>query len=397
MRKYNQRLLLLTSVVSLILFLIYRHEYNRLHYVLEVFNFFGQQPCNITDIEDSNNALNHHDWGPSPYWQNNDDFYTYSSHYYEERDARTIVLSRTDTEVLPKNCYLHYENKKKPTVGKFKYSKLTEETNLINDHVGYFYHCYGTIKEKPYAVSFTKRNLNNNVKSIPVNVPREKKIFNTTVCLYVNNEFYTKESLFEFISYHTLIGAESYVIYANNVPHRITKLLTNFQTRLGIQIAFLIWNYPQQHRPSLERNLIENDCLLRTLHESNHVVVLEPNEYVVPINGKSLNDVLETTSDRLLLPIEEFCIDSFRKNVPIALQNFRYKEDGNNVQIVYNNVMGTSNVISTGAVDRNVAKIHRYGTNCEPSTKLVTDKSMMRYYTEFVRSTLVQLIVHNKL
>lgn len=41
MRKYYQALLLVTAVISVISLLIYRHEYNRLRYVLEVFNYFG--------------------------------------------------------------------------------------------------------------------------------------------------------------------------------------------------------------------------------------------------------------------------------------------------------------------------------------------------------------------
>lgn len=41
MRKYQQLLLLLVSIISVTVLLIYKSENNRLKYVLEVVNFFG--------------------------------------------------------------------------------------------------------------------------------------------------------------------------------------------------------------------------------------------------------------------------------------------------------------------------------------------------------------------
>lgn len=415
MKKYKQLILFLTSIVSLLLFLIYRHEYNRLHYVLEVFNFFGTQPCNLTDIIESNNVINHYDWGPLPLWQEYDDFYIYSSHWYDDNKVRSLALSIESK--TPKNCYLHYEDNS-PVIGKLKYSRLTNvrniaynEKNAAINYVGYFYDCYkkDVVEKVPYGVSFTKMDSTRGRLTIVNHNKSKRKEFNTTVCLFVRD--YKKDAMIEFVSYHALIGVEAFTIYSNNVPYRLRKILLNFQTRLGVKLTFVPWNYPKRNNYEtngvqmrdidLERDVVRNDCLLRTLRQSNHVIMLETDEYLIPGYGKTINDVFNTynTTSTFELPIEEFCVNDKvkKKNVPIALQYFSVRRDGMNVETVYNSRLAKGNVVSTSVFNKDTAKIHKYNWACPLDSKTYTDKSMMKYYTDFVRSTLVQFLIHDKI
>lgn len=227
------------------------------------------------------------------------------------------------------------------------------------------------------------------------------RTFNTTLCVF--NPDFDKQSLLEFLSFHALIGVDSYLIYSDAIPYRLTKILSNFQSRLGVKITFLPWNYPTTVKPSnanamVQKTLVEADCLLRTAAHSRRALLLEPDEYLVPIFGKSADDILDSyaltaASARLAVGVHEFCRDSFKRHLPTALQNFKGAPGGGQVY-VHNHELKERG--KTGFVDKEVAKVHKYRGSCEGvATK--TDKSMLRYYTDFSRATLVQLLLHDKI
>lgn len=397
MKKYHRLVLLIISVISISLFLVYRHEYNRLHYVLEVFNFFGQ-PCNFSDLQNSDRVLNHHDWGPTPYWQEVDNSFIYSAFITDKIEVKTIAL-QTDNKSTPKNCYFWFEEKKKPIIGKLKYTKISNDENAAL--TTYFYICsLPNVENVPYAVSFSfKIKKDNEMKKILLtNTMGHDTIYNTTIC--VSPSVYSKKRLFEFLSFHKLIGIESFIFYDRDIPHRIAKLITNLANRLAIQSVFLPWNYPKTDGP-LTRTIIENDCLLRTTGHTNYSVTLEINEYIVPIRASSFQQLINTigsNSDRLALPVQKFCINNINMNRPIALQNFEVADDFNyNVVRYVHKSEKNKNVITTNAIDNTQAAIHKYvKCNLEPH-KTHTDKSITKYSTDFTRATLVQLLIHDQI
>ncbi|KAJ8930457.1 hypothetical protein NQ314_016739 [Rhamnusium bicolor] len=298
MKKYHQLLLLIVSIISLSLFLIYRHEYNRLHYVLEVFNFFGQ-PCNFSDLQKTDIILNQHDWGPQPFWQETDNGYVYSAFLTGKIEIKAIAL-QSGIKNIPRNCYLWFEDKKKAIPGKFK----------------------------------------------------------------------------------------------------LSKLIVNLSNRLAIQASFLPWNYPKGES-SLIRSIVENDCLLRTFGQTKYVITLEINEYIVPTNAVGFDSLVKDFGEdfhRLSLPVQKFCINNLSMNKPIALQNFEVANDFNyNVVRYIRRNTKNNDLISTNAVDKAHASIHKYvRCNLDPH-KTTTDNSMLTFSTDFTRSTLVQLLMHDQL
>ncbi|XP_018579668.1 uncharacterized protein LOC108917518 [Anoplophora glabripennis] len=397
MKKYHQLLLLIVSVISLSLFLIYRHEYNRLHYVLEVFNFFGQ-PCNFSDLQKSDNILNQHDWGPQPLWQESDNGYVYSAFLVGKIEVKAIAL-QSDIKNIPRNCYLWFEDKKKAVPGKFKFSKIGNDENTVL--TSYFYFCsLPNIENVPFAVSFSyKVKRDSDMKKILLTNTLDHKLnVNATVC--ISPSVFSKKRFIEFLSYHKLIGIESFIFYDKDIPYRLSKLVVNLSNRLAIQASFLPWNYPKSDS-SLIRSIVENDCLLRTFGQSKYVVTLEINEYIVPTNSLSFESLIKDFGEdfhRLSLPVQKFCINNLNANKPIALQNFEVANDFNyNVVRYIRRNTQSSNVISTNAVDKAHASIHKYvRCNLDPH-KTTTDNSMMKFSTDFIRSTLVQLLLHDQL
>jgi hypothetical protein len=80
MRKYQQLFLVIISVISVTVLIVYRSENERLNHVLQVINFFGNRDSiSLVKIENYSNityTLNY----PLPLWSNlGNDFYSYSA------------------------------------------------------------------------------------------------------------------------------------------------------------------------------------------------------------------------------------------------------------------------------------------------------------------------------
>lgn len=388
-------MLLILSVASLSLFLVYRREYNRLHYVLEVFNFFGQ-PCNISSLQQSENILNQHDWGATPLWQENEKIYFYSG-FWMDREAKVLALL-VNNGTLAKNCYLWFDDKRKPFLGKLRFLKISE-TNVLNQKIYWFICSLKSLNTAPYAVSFSIKNkkLSQSKKILLTNSEEFKPKFNITLC--VSPTAFNKTKVVEFLSFHKLIGIDSFIFYGGGIPHRLSKLLINFSDRLGIHLTFLPWNYPSIET-SLTRDVIAKDCLERNRNQSMYVAILETDEYIVPSDSYNLHSIINSPhaeSQQFALPVQNFCLDSTDSQKPLALQNAKvYYDDSNQVNYIYN-TNTSSSVISVHKYDKSYASIHKYVKCVKPPQRSYVDDTILKFSTDFIRSTLVQLLKHDQL
>ncbi|KAJ8954796.1 hypothetical protein NQ318_014908 [Aromia moschata] len=333
----------------------------------EVFNFFGQ-PCNFSDLQKTDIILSQHDWGPQPIWQETDNGYIYSAFLTGKIEIRAIAL-QADAKTIPRNCYLWFEDKKKAIQGKFKFSKIGNDENTVL--TSYFYICLlPNIEKRAVRCIFQLQDHKLNV--------------NTTIC--VSPSVFSKKRFIEFIGFHKLIGIESFIFYDKEIPYRLSKLIVNLSKKLAIQVNFLPWNYPKGDT-SLIRSIVENDCMLRTFGQTKYVITLEVNEYIVPGNGMGFDSLVKDFGEnfhRLSLPVQKFCIKNLNLKQPIALQNFEVASDFNyNVVRFIRRNTKSDNIISTNAVDKAQASIHKYvRCNLDPERKII-DKTMVQYATDF--------------
>ncbi|CAG9820985.1 unnamed protein product [Phaedon cochleariae] len=393
MKKYHQLFLLIVSVLSISLFLIYRREYNRLHYVLEVFNFFGQ-PCNLTDLKDD--ALIQNDWGPQPIWQETDDGYVYSAFLIKATEVKAIALQNKAGKT-PRTCYLWYEGNMTTVVGKFKSSRLSWN-HTANTLVPYFYYCaFTNLETVPYAVSFSSKAKQEEdmPKTLLTNNFFNK--LNDDVIACISPSFFDKNMFMEFISFHKMIGINTFLFYDRSIPYRLSKLLKALSHRLEINTTFLPWNYPKSDS-SLTRMLVENDCLLRTYGHTKYVVTLELNEYIIPSETSSLIDTIKISENHFKLPLKSFCINSLTVNKPIALQNYEFINDisYNKVINIFKSASWNTNDDSSSSISERMS-IHKYITCSDNYLTTVTDYSMNRFSTDFIRTTLVQLLLNGQI
>ncbi|KAI4462895.1 hypothetical protein MML48_4g00018560 [Holotrichia oblita] len=251
----------------------------------------------------------------------------------------------------------------------------------------------------PYAVSFNgKTKKENKLNKILLKHLSQKISFNVTMCV-VPSPFFSKNEFVEFLSFHSLIGVDSYIFYSNNIPYRLQKIITNLSTKLGLKITFYPWN-SVDIKDKFARQTIENDCELRALGDSKSIVTLSMDEYIVPSKFLTLNEVINyfnNQTGKITLPVQVFCIKIANHKKPIALQNLdvAYYNDNTVRQIIRN--VEEQNVIKIGSANYQVASVHKYIYCTERSERNYPDKSIIKYSTDFVRSTLVQLNLHNQL
>ncbi|XP_049825121.1 uncharacterized protein LOC126266006 [Aethina tumida] len=389
MKKYHQLFLLIVSISSLSLFLIYRHEYNRLHYILEVFNFFGQ-PCNFSQLQKSSGILMEHDWGPKPYFQQDEAGLVYSS-FLLDKQVKTLLLVN-DERKIAKGCFLWLENRKKPILGLFSYQKVGTDNNL------YAYNCkFDSLNnnfDDLYAVSYSFRlkNFNNLTKiQIVVNNDNERFVFNATICVLPN--VYSKKKLVEFLSFHKIIGVDSFIVYDKEIPYKLVKFITN----LNMNVSFFKFNIGANNN-NVVKSLIETDCFYRTKKKSKFVAVLELNEYLTVKNNNNNNnyinkiqDVSFNNKDKTVVTVQKICLD-FINNKPIVLENFQVNDDFVATKIIYNNY-NDKNV----DFNKNTVVINKYvKCNLEPKNSH-TDRFMQIFTDDLYGSVLVQLLIKQQI
>ncbi|KAF9795976.1 hypothetical protein SFRURICE_010073 [Spodoptera frugiperda] len=339
MRKYYQLILVIVCFMSIITLLIYRHEYYRLRYVLEVLNFFGKpglseiEFCgpgfNATMLSEilRNSSLEIRETPPL-FQQIDENFYSYSSFLrsyqkYEKltpmhpHNIDTIVIGKAH---VPPNfrCNIWLENTSKPKAGRFNYKIVSEP---INDFRLYIFQCsLNKDLGKPKGISFYSNDYNINPIHAPINrvievntkrKPRERsniKFVNNiepAICIIPNQvPLVSRDSFIEFLVFHHMMGVNYFTIYDSMISEDIIRrlnLLPADITQWNIQ--FFPLNYPFVFAKSynIVRNAIELDCLFRHFRidkeeteKVSHAMVMSWDEFLAP---RVHNNVKEIFND----------------------------------------------------------------------------------------------------
>lgn len=396
MKKYCRLLLFLTTLISLLLFLVYRHQYNRLHYVLEVFDFFGQ-PCNFSNLDKNEKILDHHDWGPPPLWQESEKIHLYSAFWTNQKEVKAIAVVPAGS-AHARNCFLWYENKRKPTLGKFRFSVMSESS--AKAFKMFFYYCdfKSDNIDVPYAVSFSaKSKLVDPKKILLTNNLNYRVNLNVTVCVPPSSAF-NKTKFIEFLSFHKLIGVSSFIFYGGSVPHRIAKLISNLAYRLDINATFFPWNFPYSYK-ELGKEILTFDCILRNRNQSYYAAVLEIDEYVVPEQYSSLTEILDNIDhvQKVSFPVIKFCLEHGKPDKPIVLQNIELMNTKELTVANFYRVNLQNQTVSVQNFDRGFAAVHKYVHCADKTVKRSINTSILKYSTDFIRTTLNQMLKRNAL
>lgn len=291
MRKYQQLILFVLTVLSFGILVMYKKENARLLAVLDVVNFFGKNDVDaILKLENSSVVSGAYDLGyPLASWQwIGGSFHAYSAFWkqWSQGGAGEVVAVTIGEAKAAVNfkCFVRFSDKGKMK-GKFRFERIKEDSS--EEFSVYKFGCKYESARKVVAVTFI--NVATQAEhTLLVRDLQDKKIkekIHLAVCLDMTDgldTFGNLTTIQEFFYHYHIIGAEEFVVYG-------TTGLTHFiRTRLlrhGIQPNVFPYNFPFE-TVSKNRAIVETDCLLRTSNVADFVIVVGPNEYLYPYTAK---------------------------------------------------------------------------------------------------------------
>lgn len=303
MRKYTQLCLVLITIISIIVLLMYRNEYKQLKYVLDVVNFIGRKDeISLIHLENQTNFYQESSYqfnDPLPIWQRiGNGFHAYSSFWIKPNDLKaggeliTIVVGLKHSIVSFK-CELDYGDGKMQK-GKFVFVREEivgddpSDTGNGENFIVYKFVCkvnknFGI----PKQAIFTDLNSKSKHRIHVRNLKRKNidELLTMTLCVNLvpknqtdNNPFFTEFNLLQFFIHHQLIGIDEFLVYDSSL---INLSLRQTLFSHGIKLNAFPFNFPFDiNQRTHIRKLIEMDCLLRTSNSVKYTAVVTPRDYI---------------------------------------------------------------------------------------------------------------------
>lgn len=324
MRKYYQAALAITAVVSLVSLLFYRHEYNKLRYVLEVFNYFGKPNQKTIEINCTNDVptftkSNMKFDEPLPSWQRIDnDLYVYSAYNIHKKEVQVIGFGSLGS-IKDTQCIIFFENEIDSVLGSFKYLPIN---NLNTSHNGYNFYCTYTQNKIPVGITFLTKS-NTNLYNTPI-LPIKSKSHDlnyTNIGVCVSPPLMKPMQLLEmisFINFHDIIGIDNFIVYdfgiSNEFNSKLKELSQSQYPYWKFTYTIVPWNFPfSEIDSSVIKDIIQADCLYRTYNKVKYVITLSWEEYIVLRYHYSLVELMadfkrtRLKADRYKLKTFTFC------------------------------------------------------------------------------------------
>lgn len=421
MRKYYQAALVVTAVISLISLLVYRHQYNKLRYVLEVFNYFGKhEPRGANNSCMSFNstltAFSPKFDEPIPSWQRlENDLYVYSAYsinYQSHKEIRAVGVGII-TSVLNMQCLIFFENESKPMLGNFNFIPISKYSSTVNNSIykGYQFVCEYSNNEVPTGITFvTKSNKYLNYAPIlPIRMlPQHLAVDNSKVdvCVIqssVKSMLPNMMDMMGFIGFHTLIGMDNFIVYDNGIPSkfnsRLKKMANDPSFLPWFTYTVIPWNFPfTEIDEMITKEIAIADCLYRSYNRVAYSVILSWNEYVIPKYHRTTVDLItdvnkiESTFYRYRLKSKLFCTqqannEKYANSTLMLFKKTKSAKPKDRFVYIYqphemvHAELQNYHRIPTTDIRENLISVHQY-KHCEgdENTQLKEDSTVFRFF-----------------
>ncbi|GAB6022361.1 hypothetical protein CHUAL_006482 [Chamberlinius hualienensis] len=344
MRRLHRVALFLVAIISLIGFVLYKHEYDRLSNLLHVLHTFGQSSCN----EQLNAGLRKELLANVPNtrlgnWQKFGPVFAYSAFW----EAGTIKIFA----VVPKatnlkdikfgKCIVYHtlddNAQQKAETAVSMEIEIFDSRNVEQWKTVYFLCKYEVSKSLPYSVSLSlgAGNPEKFLPSIPVTriatlSPRSDSTnISIAICAPLTGDHFNQTSINQFIEFHSYIGINRIALYDFNASPLTLQYVNEAQKKDSDTVVHIFpWNFPSdlmvnETDSNLLTNMMKRDCMLR--HTDQHyVVLLEMHQLVVPRLHFHLSNLmhdeqeLDDSMGVTHLSVKTFC-DEFQSDPYIKL------------------------------------------------------------------------------
>lgn len=333
MRKYHQLLLFIITLVSLSTLLVYRREYLKLRYVLEVLNYFGSpqgggEECLVLNDTFVNKERQRHLFSlPKPSWVKVNQHFVFSSFWEIENDkfhVRALAVG-PPSAFTNFECHIWFDqgDNLHSVMGKFgyslrnipKYYNDSKELMTTNIYELFCEPVESVVQGTPYGLVLIRKMDKTQIKTfIPVfktEITDVKKLGKVVACVRADHSGVLKSTIVDFISYHLAVGVTDFVIYDTGLQHKILSVLESLSgvKGFGESLSVLRWNFPFNDLDT-ETTLLEMDCIARTSGRVETVAVLDWDEYIVPKKHYSVKEMFREVSPSKKIPVQ-FELESF--------------------------------------------------------------------------------------
>lgn len=384
MRKYQQLILLLLTIGSVTVLVMYKKENARLKYVLDVVNFFGRSDVDaLLKMENISVATTVFDLGyPLATWQwMGSDFHAYSAFWRQRIGGGgevVVIAAGLSSAVVNFKCFVRFHDRGKMK-GKFGFSRVKEDSN--DEFSVYKFVCkYDGQLRKVAAVTFTDvvslREHTLSVRDIQSRTIKDK--IHLAVCLDLTtidanlDSFTNITTLQQFFFHYHIIGADEFIVYGSD---GMTSFVRARLQRYGIQPNVFPFNFPFA-KTTKNRAIIELDCLYRTSNVAEYAVVVGLNEYYYPYTAKfkpntPFNDFLSqfpADTTRYEIAARNICI--YPRNMILSDNNLAELTSQSDDQRYYlHRPQFDHEIVKSVVIERKRLAVNRY-INCTDGANL---------------------------
>lgn len=419
MRKYTQLCLVIVTVISIIVLLMYRNEYKQLKYVLDVVNFIGRKDeIALIRLENQTNVYQQSSYVfnyPLPIWQRiGNGFHAYSSFWIRPNDLKaggeliTIAIGLKHS-IVSFRCDLNYPDRR---VQKGKFMFVREDVNdtsnanesATEQFIVYKFVCkvlkdYGTPNQVTFTDIKTRSRHQLRVRHLKRKDVNEMLTMSLCVDLLPHNHtdvdpFYTDFNLLQFFVHHQLIGIDEFLVYDYDV---VSPSLKQTLFSHGIKLNIFPYNFPfEMGQRNKTRKIIELDCLLRTSNSVKYTMIATPRDYIFT-NGyigstpqpllQMLRNPLYGKDVKLEVATNAICAHKMKKilsdnlllsaNAHVDLPTILYKT---NLIFMRNNNAVTSHETAATRINKNLVFSNHY-SDCESAKGERVDESLVEWRT----------------
>lgn len=304
MRKYTQLCLVIVTVISIIVLLMYRNEYRQLKYVLDVVNFIGRKDeIALVRLENQTSFHQHSLYEfnePLPMWQRiGNGFHAYSSFWLKQNDLKAggevvTIVAALKHSIVSFKCELNYADGRNQK-GKFVFVREevvgdnpNEFAAITENFLVYRFVCkVGKDMGPPSQIIFTDISTKSKhamqVRNLKAKETQE--LLTMTVCVDLVPRTHTQFdpfvhefNLLQFFLHHQLLGIDEFLVY-NSAP--VDTALRQILLSHGVRLNEFPYNFPFDYvHPSKTRKIVELDCLLRTSNSVKYTSILTPRDYL---------------------------------------------------------------------------------------------------------------------
>lgn len=421
MRKYYQAALVVIAIVSLVSLLFYRHEYNKLRYVLEVFNYFGKPyekdgETNCTDKEAIFAKFNTKFDEPLSSWQRlSNDLYAYSAYNIREGEIQIIGFG-SPSSVKDMQCKIFFKNETRPSLGSFSYLSIDSNVDVAHanenfNYKGYHLYCTYTSNKIPTGVIlFTKSDTSlNDISILPIK-SQSHSLNNSNVGVCIAPPLSKPMELMQmigFVNFHDIIGVDNFIVYDFGIPIELNSNFKELSTAQNPYRKFtytnIPWNFPFPGvLPNVIKDLIQADCLYRTYNKIMYVITLSWEEYIVLRYHHTLADLMadfnksRMKADRYKLKTSTFCTQQADSATITNMTYMIFKKlhfDSSipdNQPVYIHNLHGVlkTNKIYTRDIGSDLVTLNRYN-HCfgKSNSETITEDTLILKFTEDIQNS----------